>query len=174
MTHRWLAGAIASGFLVAGMSYSVAAQAPTVQPSKGQSAEQMQRDVGECQAAAKTSSGYDPAAPPPPKSDERHVGGRVRGGAAGAAVGAVGAEARGRDHDAWDEADDDRKQDYRREEAKDAAAVGAAVGAVGQRHGRRKDRRKNRKDEKEQASAADLYASSYKTCLQGRGYVVTP
>jgi hypothetical protein len=45
---------------------------------------------------------------------------------------------------------------------------------VGQRHGRRKDRREDRKDEKEQASAADADASSYKSCLQGRDYVVTP
>ena len=39
---------------------------------------------------------------------------------------------------------------------------------------RRKDRQENRTEEKEQASAADAYASSYKSCLQGRGYVVTP
>ena len=37
------------------------AQQPVVQPTQGQSAEQLQRDMADCQGIAKQSSGYDPA-----------------------------------------------------------------------------------------------------------------
>src|SRR5262245_19407452 len=57
------------------------ARAETVQPQKGQSSEQQQQDVSECQASAKQSSGYDPAAPPVSAAPEEKGGGRVAGAA---------------------------------------------------------------------------------------------
>src|SRR6185436_17375404 len=80
------------------------AQQPVVQPAQGQSAEQMQRDMADCQGIAKQSTGYDPAqattqaaAPTQPQA-----GGRVRGAAKGAAVGAVAAGVKGQQYDAYD------------------------------------------------------------------------
>src|SRR4029453_9580728 len=58
----------------------------SIQPGKGQSPDQMQKDVAECQSIAQQSSGYNPAqasgqaASPPSKQR----GGRARGAAAGA------------------------------------------------------------------------------------------
>src|SRR5215475_7169278 len=87
------------------------AQQPTVQPAQGQSAEQMQRDMGDCQGIAKQSTGYDPAqattqaaAPAEPQR-----GGRARGAAKGAAVGAVAAGVKGQQYDAYDKVSDEAK-----------------------------------------------------------------
>jgi hypothetical protein len=145
------------------------ALAQSVQPQKGQTPEQQQTDIGECQAAAKSSSGYDPAAAAT-ASNERQAGGRVKGAAKGAAAGAAAAGVRGRQYDAYDDVSDDAKQEYRQENAKDAAAAGAAVGAAKQRQ----DRREGRRDERDQEAKKGAYDQSYQSCLSGRGYKVTP
>src|SRR5262245_56640728 len=89
------------------LALAATASAQSVQPLKGQTPEQMQKDVGECQASAKSSSGYDPAAPPPSSAeDEKQRGARVKGAAKGAAAGAVAAGARGRQYDAYDNVSD--------------------------------------------------------------------
>jgi hypothetical protein len=131
----------ASGILLAFAAAPASAQ--SVQPTKGQSTEQMQKDMAECQSAATQSSGYDPAAPPPVSSSGApQAGGRARGAAAGAVAGAAAAEVRGRQHeDLYDNASDDVKQEYRQNQAKSAAAAGAAVGAAKQRQERRGARR---------------------------------
>jgi hypothetical protein len=73
------------------------ADAEQVQALKGQSAEQTQKEIAECQATATQTSGYNPAAPPPVSSaGAPQAGGRVPGDAAGAAAGAAAAEVRGR------------------------------------------------------------------------------
>jgi hypothetical protein len=86
----------------------------------------------------------------------------------------VRAEARGNEHDAWDQVDDDRKQEYRRDEAQSAARAGVAVGGVRARQGRREARRQQGQQQQQQASAADAWSQAYQGCLQGRGYSVTP
>lgn len=166
---RCLAAALALGlFTIA----DARAETTGVQPAQGQSAEQMAKDQSECQASAKQSSGFDPAAPPPADDDERHVGGRVKGAAAGGAAGAAGAEVRGRQHDAYDDVSDDAKQEYRRNQAKDTAAAGAVVGASRQRRDRRADRREDREAEDALAKQRAAYDQAYKACLTGRGYTV--
>ena len=70
-----------------------AAQAQSVVPLKGQSSQQMQLDINDCNTVATN------AANSTATSSEAHVGGRVRGAAAGAAAGAVGAQVRGNQHD---------------------------------------------------------------------------
>src|SRR5512139_220944 len=67
---------------VAVLGFVGAAQAG-VTPTKGQSAEQMQKDIGECQAIATQSSGFNPSAPPPVSSAPAQAGGRVKGAAKG-------------------------------------------------------------------------------------------
>lgn len=69
------------------------AQAQSVVPLKGQSSQQMQLDINDCNTVATN------AANSTATSSETHVGGRVRGAAAGAAAGAVGAQVRGNQHE---------------------------------------------------------------------------
>jgi len=90
MSLRTVVSGSVSGVLLA---FAVApASAQSVQPAKGQSTEQMQKDVAECQSAATQSSGYNPAAPPPVSSaGAPQAGGRARGAAAGAVAVGVGA-----------------------------------------------------------------------------------
>ncbi|MGS8281549.1 hypothetical protein ACU7AI_26710, partial [Pseudomonas aeruginosa] len=89
-----------------------AAQAQSVVPLKGQSSQQMQLDINDCNTVATN------AANGTATSSDPHVGGRVRGAAAGAAAGAVGAQVRGNQHDAlYDRVGDDAKQQYRQNRA---------------------------------------------------------
>jgi hypothetical protein len=168
-----MAGIAAAACWVAAAS----AQSGAVQPAKGQSAEQMQKDVAECQGLAAQSSGYDPAAPPAPvASAPPEVGGRARGAAVGAAAGAAAAGVRGRQRggELYDEASDEAKQEYRREEAKSAAAAGAVVGGARQRQDRRAARAAEQQQPAQTEPQAAAYDQAYRGCLLGRGYTVTP
>jgi hypothetical protein len=158
---------------VAGFVVAASAQAGGVTPAKGQSPEQQQKDISECQAAATQATGFNPSAPPPPAAEaDAKAGGRVKGAAKGAAVGAVVAGAQG--GDVYDNASDDAKKEYRQNQAQSTAQAGAMVAASKQRQ----DRRDTRKDEKQQAedlkAKTAAYDQSYQGCLTGRGYTVTP
>jgi hypothetical protein len=86
-----------------------------------------------------------------------------RKAAKGAALGAAGAEVRGRSQggEAYNRANDEAKQNYRQENAKDAAKVGVVAGGVKQRQGRG-----------ENAASSSAWDTSYRGCLSGRGYSV--
>ena len=130
--------------------------AATVVPMKGQSSQQTQLDINECNsiASGQAASTAQPAS-----------GGRLRGAAAGAAAGSAGAEVRGRQHDEFSaRIDDDTKQDYRQDRAKETAVAGAVVGGSRQRQERRAQ---------EKTSAATT-STAYTSCLQGKGYQVNP
>lgn len=130
--------------------------AQTVVPMKGQNPQQVQVDIADCQHMAQ-SLGAETNTP--------QAGGRLRGAAAGAAVGAAGAQVRGRQHsEVYDQVDDGVKQEYRQNRARETAAAGAVVGGSRQRQERRDQRR-----EGDSTSTA-----SYTSCLQGKGYQVTP
>ena len=117
-----------------------------VYPAKGQSPQQQQQDMAQCQGWAMQQSGVNPGAPPPPPSG----GGQVAGTAArGAAVGAVGGAIGGN--------------------AGKGAAIGAATGALVGGMRRRDERRAA---EASQAQASDAYNRAYAACLEGRGYTV--
>ena len=163
---------------------SAAAQAPIVYPAKGQSAEQQQKDTGECAAWAKQTTGIDPAvlaatpapapvaaAPAQPQQtgpQGERMKGAVRGAAAGAIVGEV--------------VDND---------AGGGAAAGAAVGAVAGGSRARRDRRNQQEEaaqQQQQAAAQNkaaqdqaeaqkqqqlaTYQRATAACLEGRGYVL--
>ncbi len=135
-----------------------------VYPAKGQSAQQQQRDQGECHAWAVQQTGFNPANPqvagPPPPSSGPPQGGVVRGGARGAALGAVGGAIAG--------------------DAGKGAAIGAATGALfgGMR---RADQRRQEKyaqqqyAQQQQAALAQgqaAYQRAQAACLEARGYTV--
>jgi hypothetical protein len=134
----------------------------------------MQKDVAECQGLATRSSGYSPTAPPPSAtSDERYEGGRVKGGATGAAAGRTAAHVRGTQHEgAYDQFSDEAKREYRKNEGQPAAAAGA--GASKQRRDRREGYRDEKDAEKQAKAAAEAYDPANRSCLAGRGYSVTP
>jgi hypothetical protein len=136
--------------------FSAPGWAQTVVPMKGQSSQQTQTDINECNSIAASQSASTASTP---------SGGRIKGAAVGAAAGAAGAQVRGNQHDdAYDRVDEDRKQDYRQDRAKETAAAGMVVGGSRQRQERRAD---------EKTSQANT-ASAYSSCLQGKGYQVNP
>lgn len=145
----------ASVLLIVAALCAAPAGAQSVVPLKGQTSQQTQLDINDCQSIASTSNN---TSPPP-------AGGRLKGAAVGAAAGAVGAEVRGRRYDElYEHVDDDRKQDYRQNRATQAAAAGSVVGGARQRQ----ERRAQRNDD------ATSSSNAYAGCLQGRGYQVTP
>ena len=118
-----------------------------VYPTRGQSPQQQQKDMGECHVWATQQTGVNPAAMAPPPSGPT---GQVAGTAArGAAVGAVGGAIGGN--------------------AGKGAAIGAATGALvgGFRRGEQR-----RSAEEAQAQASAAYSRANAACLEGRGYTV--
>jgi hypothetical protein len=164
---------------------SAIGQTPIVYPAKKQTAEQQQKDAGECAAWAKQNTGVDPAvlaaapaaaAPPTPAAqpdaESKPKGERVRGAARGAVAGAAVGEI----------VDND---------AGKGAAVGATVGTVaagGRARREGKEKQEQAAEQQEQAAAeqkaADQAAEAKKqeqlatynranaACLEGRGYVL--
>ncbi|RRV04598.1 hypothetical protein EGJ27_22470 [Pseudomonas sp. v388] len=136
--------------------FGLFATAQSVTPMNGQSQQTMQQDMSACQSQAGMSGSST--------TGSSQSGGRVRGAAKGAVAGATVAEVRGnRDSEIYDQLDSDVKQEHRQNQAKDAAVAGVVVGGSRQRQDRREDRR----------NSTDS-ASVYSTCMQQRGYQVTP
>jgi hypothetical protein len=139
----------------------VHAQDLIVYPAKGQSAQQMDKDKGECTTWAKQQTGVDPvvlaqksAAQPPAAAPK---GERLKGAAKGAAAGAVVGEIA---HD----------------DAGKGAATGAAVGVVaGGAKQRQKAQAQQQTQQQQQAQtqqSLDKYNKAYSACLEGKGYTV--
>ncbi len=130
--------------------------AQSVVPMKGQSSQQTQADINECNSIANSQASSTSSQP---------SGGRVKGAAVGAAAGAVASGVRSNQHDAYDDrVDSDVKQNVRQDRAKETAAAGMVVGGSRQRQERRAD---------EKTTQANT-ASAYSSCLQGKGYQVNP
>ena len=150
-----------------GLGVVAFAQAPIVYPAKGQTAEQQQKDSGECAAWAKQNTGIDPvalaAAPPPaaaaaPPAQTGPSGARLRGAAKGAAAGAIVGEI----------ADDD---------ASEGAAIGAVAGGVGARRANKKAQQQEQKQAnatatQENENNINSFKKAYTACLEGKGYTV--
>jgi hypothetical protein len=136
---------------------SLAQSKPIVYPAKGQSAQQQQRDDGECYSWAKSSTGVDPAvastAPPPSTGPAvgggERVGGAARGAAGGAVIGAVAGD------------------------AGKGAAIGAVTGTMVGGHRARQNRRAQDANAQAQSQGAiDTYYRAYGACMEGRGYTI--
>jgi hypothetical protein len=140
---------------VLGWSAICSAQKPVIYPAKGQSAQQQQRDDGECYGWAKGNTGIDPAAvataPAPAQSGPG--GERVRGAARGAVGGAVIGSIAG--------------------DTGKGAKIGAAAGTMA---GGRQSRQ-NQAAQQQQAQAGkqeqiNTFYRAYGACMEGRGYTV--
>jgi YMGG-like Gly-zipper len=130
---------------------------PIVYPAKGQSAQQQQKDQGECYGWAKTNTGVDPAAvaaaPPPPS--EPAVGGGER--ATGAARGAVGGLAIGAIAG----------------DAGKGAAIGAVAGTMAGGHRARENQKSQQAAAQNQKQGAiDTFNRAFAACMEGRGYTI--
>jgi len=82
-------GAMLVVAVLAGCATSTPQPAVYAYPLKGQSAEQQQRDAGECQAWAKQQTGYDPTMDTAKGAGIGALLGAAGGAAAGAAIGAA-------------------------------------------------------------------------------------
>jgi hypothetical protein len=145
-------------------------------PGKGQTATQQQNDEASCFNWAKTTSGFDPLAPPPlpslkaPQQAAQQppanpaAGAPVRGAAGGAAAGAaIGAVAGN---------------------AGKGAAIGATAGALSGIAARNQGAQAAQQQQARQAAAAELeaekqlaalrasYNRAFSACLEGKGYTV--
>jgi YMGG-like Gly-zipper len=140
MVGRFVSGG-ASVVLAAVVTGSAFAQA--VYPASGQSPQQQQKDMAECQGWA-SQNAPNPAAVPPPQGGQG-----ARGAARGAAVGAVGGAIGG--------------------DAGKGAAIGATTGAL---VGGMRCRDERRAYEQSQAQAGAAQANAFAACMQGRGSTV--
>jgi hypothetical protein len=149
--------------VVIGSVSPTAAQQPIAYPAKGQSAQQQQKDQGECQAWAKQTTGVDPAtvaqAPAPAAQSGPAVGGgeRVRGAARGAAGGALVGAIAG--------------------DAGEGAAVGAIVGTVagGVRARRNREAQQQQAQQQhvaQQQGQLSTFNRAFAACMEGRGYTI--
>jgi len=139
------------------VSSGAAQQAPVIYPAKGQSADQQNKDKGECHVWAVQQSGFDPAqAQAPTPTQQGPTGERARGAAKGAAVGAVGGAIGG--------------------DAGKGAAAGAAAGTVvagsRQRQARRQQDAQNQQTAQANSQGLANYNKAVGACMQGRGYTV--
>jgi hypothetical protein len=135
-----------------------------IYPTKGQSAEQQDKDKWECRAWSTKQTGFDPAAritaSTPPPTREAPKGGVVRGAAGGAAIGAVGGAIGG--------------------SAGKGAAIGAAtgglLGAVRRNNQVRNEEYKHQQWAQQNISQYERNRSGWvrgvRACLTGRGYTV--
>lgn len=133
------------------------ASAQTLLPLNGQSAEQIKSDDMACQNQANSTT-----AP----ATEQPQGGRVAGAVKGGLAGAAAAEVRGNQYDAYDRLDDDVQQEYRQDNARDVAVAGAVIGG--------RQQRKERRAEPASEPVATTSSQAYTSCMQGKGYSVTP
>jgi len=129
-----------------------------IYPSKGQNAQQQDRDRYECHTWAVQQTGFDPTRPQTAQAPSAPPSGRpvVKGAARGAAVGAVGGAIAG--------------------DAGRGAAAGAAVGGLlgGMR---RMDQAKAQGQQEAQQQNINAqqqagYERALGACLEGRGYTV--
>ena len=146
-----------------------------VYPAKNQTAQQQQKDEGECYTWAVQNTGIDPAvlaqtpvqaqaAPPPPPSGP--TGERARGAVRGAAAGAVIGEVANNDAD---------------QGAKVGATAGVLAGGARSRQQKRaaqeqaqaSQQQAQQQAEAQRAAQMDTFNKAKGACLEGRGYTVS-
>jgi hypothetical protein len=142
--------ALAAGVAACLIAVGAFAQQPYIYPAKGQSAQQQQKDQGECYSWAKANTGIDPAAGVNAAAPQEQGGG-ARGAVGGAAGGAIIAGAAGGN-------------------VGGAAVAGALIGGI---VGNARQQRRNQEAQANaQAATLNTFQRAYAACLEGRGYTV--
>jgi hypothetical protein len=152
MTKLRKSGALATMLAVTFVFVGQAQAKPIAYPAKGQSAQQQQKDDGQCYSWAKTNTGVDPAAvasaPPPPSGPATGGGERARGALRGAAVGGI-------------------------VDGGDGARTGAAVGVVaGGAKARQNQKAQQASAQSQKQGSMDTFNRAYAACMEGRGYTI--
>jgi hypothetical protein len=136
-------------------------QQPLIYPAKGQSAEQQNKDQGECYVWAKQQTGVDPVAVAQASSSQPAPTGpqgeRVRGAAGGAVAGAIIGEV----------ANDDAGKG-----AATGAVVGTMAGGSRQRRNARAQQQQQQQAQQQSQAALATYNRAFAACMEGRGYVI--
>lgn len=150
--------ALAATLAAASFVVSQAQAKPIVYPSKGQSAQQQQKDEGECYVWAKNNTGIDPAAvaaaPAPAPQTGPAVGGgeRAQGAVRGAVVGGIidGGDGAGK-----------------------GAAIGVLAGGVRARNNQKaQNAQAQQQAQGQKQGAIDTFYRAQGACLEGRGYTI--
>jgi hypothetical protein len=150
--------ALTTVFTLTAIGAAAHAQGPVFYPAKAQSAEQQNKDKGECYVWATQQSGFDPAkaqaaAPPPaPAPGGERVRGAARGAAVGAAAGAIGGDAG--------------------KGAAAGAAAGTAAGGMRKREAAREQTAQVQQQQQAVAQGQAGYDKAMAACMAGRGYTV--
>lgn len=157
--NRFKTAYVLTGTLAAMGLVAVQVQAkPIVYPAKGQSAQQQQKDEGECYVWAKNSTGIDPAAvaaapAPAPKSGPAVGGGeRATSAVKGAVVGGIidGSDGAGK-----------------------GAAIGILAGGVKARRNQQAQNAQAQQQAQDQKQGAmNTFYRAQGACLEGRGYTI--
>ena len=137
----------AASILGAVLSLPTYAQQLIIYPSKGQTAEQQQKDQGECSAWATQTTGVNPMAvaqgqasqPAPTGPQGERVGGAARGAVGGAAIGAV---------------------------------AGTMAGGARQRRKADAAQAQAQANQQQSQQALATYNRAFAACLEGRGYTI--
>jgi hypothetical protein len=132
------------------------AQQLIVYPAKGQSAQQQQKDQGECHAWATQTTGIDPNKLPaipvssgPATGGGERLGGAARGALGGLAIGAIAGD------------------------AGEGAAIGAVLGTMaGGRQARYNQSARQQQAQAQQQQQVNTWNRAVSACLQARGYTV--
>ena len=138
---------------------SVLAQDLYVDPAKGQSKEQQNKDEYECYQWARDDSGFDPMQAPrttsPAPSQERRRGGVIKGAVPGAIIGGIADGSSG---------------------AGKGAVIGGLLGGARQHQRNTSAEQQRAQWEQQQASQyasnRNNYNRAYSACMEGRGYTV--
>ncbi len=151
--NRW--GPIGAAAIAALAAAAFAQQQAIISPAKGQSAEQTQRDKGECQVWATQSTGIDPVAlaqapsAAAPSSGHEVARGALGGAAGGAAIGAIAGD------------------------AGKGAGIGAIVGTMhGAREARYNQAASQQQAQRQRQQQIDTWNRALGACMEARGYAV--
>ena len=146
--------------LIVGASLPAYAQQLIIYPAKGQTADQQQKDQGECHVWAVQTTGVDPVAvaqgqasqPVPTGSQGEVVKGAAGGAIFGAVVGAIAGD------------------------VGKGAAIGAVTGTVAggatQRSRSKSQQAQAQQAQQQSQQAISTYTRAYSACLEGRGYTI--
>jgi hypothetical protein len=158
MNRIKIACALAATLATASFVVGQAQAKPIIYPSKGQSAQQQQKDEGECYVWAKNNTGIDPAAvaaaPAPAQQTGPAVGGgeRATGAVKGAVVGGIidGGSGAGK-----------------------GAAIGVLAGGVRARQNQKaQNAQAQQQAQGQKQGAIDTFYRAQGACLEGRGYTI--
>jgi uncharacterized membrane protein YebE (DUF533 family) len=127
---------------------------PIIYPTKGQSAEQLEKDKLECYTWAKNETGFDPMSSSDTATAQAQTksGGAAKGALVGGATGAIFGN--------------------KSKHTRNAAITGAVIGGGAQASSNKKSQQQAQQVNNNTAARQSEYDRAHSACLEGRGYTV--